>query len=221
MRRALLALSLSLGIHAALLALLPVNSLQPASREIIRVTLAVLPGGKTGDGTSISPAELPSNTPATERTRRKPERPKKNAPRKEPPKKPPQNESAKKSETAPSSVINATQPPAELISERGRSSGGRVPEGAGIVEASRLRVTKKVPAKYPVISRRRRDQGTVVLILSLKSGRVTKAEIEKSSGHSALDESAKRAVSAWEFDVTGFGESLTVRIPFVFSLTGP
>jgi TonB family protein len=70
-----------------------------------------------------------------------------------------------------------------------------------------------------MISRRRRDQGTVVLILSIQSGRVTGAEIETSSGHSALDESARRAALAWEFDTSGFGDSLSARIPFVFSLS--
>ena len=88
-----------------------------------------------------------------------------------------------------------------------------------VIDASRLRVTKRIPAEYPMISRRRRDQGTVVLILDIRSGRVTKAEIEKSSGHSALDESAKKAVSAWEFNTSGFEEPLSVRISFVFSLT--
>jgi protein TonB len=89
-----------------------------------------------------------------------------------------------------------------------------------VVDGSRLRVTKKVTAEYPVISRKRRDQGTVVLLLSIRSGRVTSVEIEKSSGHSALDQSARKAVSAWEFDVAGFGDSLTARLSVVFSLTG-
>jgi len=59
----------------------------------------------------------------------------------------------------------------------------------------------------------------VLLILNISSGRVTKAEIEKSSGHTVLDESAKKAVSAWEFDTSDLGESISARISFVFSLT--
>ena len=118
------------------------------------------------------------------------------------------------------------------LSGTGGSSGNEVNSGGGneldgesdsnedtIIDASRLTVTKRIPAEYPMISRRRRDQGTVVLILDIRSGRVTKAEIEKSSGHSALDESAKKAVSAWEFDTSGFEEPLSARISFVFSLT--
>ena len=101
----------------------------------------------------------------------------------------------------------------------GIDSGASAGQSA-VIDASRLRVTKKVPAEYPMISRRRKDQGTVVLLLSIRAGRVTKAEIEKSSGHAPLDESAKKAVSAWEFDTSGFGESLSARISFVFSLTG-
>jgi len=107
-------------------------------------------------------------------------------------------------EAAPISAAPAQQPT--------RSGGG------AIIDASLLRVTRRVPAEYPMISRRRRDQGTVILILSIQSGRVTRVEIEQSSGHTALDESARRAVSAWEFDTSGFGESISARIPFVFSL---
>jgi len=92
------------------------------------------------------------------------------------------------------------------------------PPGDVIIDASLLRVTRRVPAEYPMISRRRRDQGTVVLILSIQSGRVTRVEVERSSGHSALDEAARRAAAAWEFDMSGFGDSISARIPFVFSL---
>jgi protein TonB len=79
-------------------------------------------------------------------------------------------------------------------------------------------VTKKVAAEYPMISRKRKDQGTVVLLLRIASGRVASVEIEKSSGHPALDQSAKKAVSAWEFDVSGYGDTLAARLSVVFSL---
>jgi len=108
-------------------------------------------------------------------------------------------------EVAPVSAAAPAQLP-------GRSGGDT------IIDASLLRVTRRVPAEYPMISRRRRDQGTVVLILSIQAGRVMRVDIEQSSGHSALDESARRAASAWEFDTSGFGESVSARIPFVFSL---
>jgi TonB family protein len=69
-----------------------------------------------------------------------------------------------------------------------------------------------------MISKKRRDQGRVVLIVTIKSGRVTSVRMESSSGHTPLDESASRAVRGWEFDVSGYGETVEARIPFVFEL---
>ena len=263
MRRPLLSLSLSLCIHAVLLALLPASRLQPVSHEILKVTFAVQPGGGAsggvGKGDSASVAELSpgllvpqepqvqsepqikSQGPQVKSEPQiKPREPQvKPKPQVKPPetvaeRTPPPNATSNKSEssTVLPSAENTTQPSTELTGARGSTSSsqsssagtrGGVGGGGtgGIVDASRLRVTKKVPAEYPTISRRRRDQGTVILILNIHSGRVAKAEIEKSSGHSALDESAKKAISAWEFDTSGFGESLFARISFVFSLTGP
>jgi protein TonB len=142
-----------------------------------------------------------------------PERPKKNAP---------QNSTTKKTDapsTSPiksNSINNNDNVKIESKNEGDGANGG----SKGIVDAARLRVTKKVAADYPMISRKRKDQGTVVLLLSIKSGRVISVKIEKSSGHPALDQSAKKAVSAWEFDVSGFGDTFTARLPVVFSLTG-
>jgi protein TonB len=69
-----------------------------------------------------------------------------------------------------------------------------------------------------MISRKRRDQGTVTLLATIKSGRVASVEIERSSGFSPLDEAAVRSVRAWEFSISGYGDSVVARIPFVFAL---
>jgi protein TonB len=81
-----------------------------------------------------------------------------------------------------------------------------------------LEIKKKVAAEYPMISRKRKEMGSVVLLLHIKSGRVVSVEIETGSGHSALDEAAKKAAMGWEFDTSGFGDEVTARLPFVFSL---
>jgi protein TonB len=69
-----------------------------------------------------------------------------------------------------------------------------------------------------MISRKRREQGTVVLLIRIESGRVTRVDVERSSGHKPLDESAARAVREWRFDVTGYDGAITARIPFSFTL---
>jgi protein TonB len=86
-----------------------------------------------------------------------------------------------------------------------------------ILDASSLKVTKKVAPDYPMISRKRKEAGTVVLLIEIASGRVESVEVESSSGHAPLDESAVRAVRAWTFDA-GHTGAVTARIPFKFDL---
>jgi protein TonB len=90
--------------------------------------------------------------------------------------------------------------------------------GGTIIDVSSLTVSKKVLPEYPMISRKRRDQGTVTLIVTIRSGRVLSVEVERGSGHAPLDESAVRAARSWEFDSSGYGDTVTARIPFVFKL---
>jgi protein TonB len=87
-----------------------------------------------------------------------------------------------------------------------------------IVDVSSLVVRKKISPEYPMVSRKRKDQGTVTLLVTIKSGRVTSVEMERGSGHTPLDEAAMRAVKGWEFDSSGYGETVVARIPFVFTL---
>jgi protein TonB len=87
-----------------------------------------------------------------------------------------------------------------------------------ILDAATLKITKKVNADYPMISRKRKEQGTVVLLIEITSGRVSAVEIEKSSGHPPLDEAAIRAVKEWRFDTSGYGDKVTARILFRFDL---
>jgi protein TonB len=104
---------------------------------------------------------------------------------------------------------------------RGVSGASGTPGQTGrntIVDVAALTVTKKIPAEYPMISRKRRDQGTVTLLATIKSGRVASVEVERSSGFSPLDEAAVRSVRGWEFNISGHGDSVVARIPFVFTL---
>jgi protein TonB len=91
------------------------------------------------------------------------------------------------------------------------------PAGRAIFDASSLRVMKKVAPDYPMISRKRKESGTVVLLIEISSGSVGSVEVESSSGHTPLDESAVRAVKMWKFDA-GHGNAILARIPFKFDI---
>ncbi|MDR3354726.1 MAG: TonB family protein [Synergistaceae bacterium] len=87
-----------------------------------------------------------------------------------------------------------------------------------VVDVERLRVTKRIAPVYPMISKKRRDQGSVVLLIKIVSGRVASTEIERGSGHAPLDESAERAVKGWQFDTSGYGAEVTARVRVSFKL---
>jgi protein TonB len=89
---------------------------------------------------------------------------------------------------------------------------------ATVIDVQALRVTKKSVASYPLASRKRREQGTVVLLVEIFSDSVKSVEIEHSSGHPPLDESAISAVKQWKFDVSGYEDGVIARIPFIFEL---
>ena len=77
------------------------------------------------------------------------------------------------------------------------------------------------PPRYPRESRRLREQGTVVLELTLAiDGRVRHLRIVTSSGHARLDEAARDAVEHWRWSPTlnaGVPVQVrgTVEIPFI------
>lgn len=94
---------------------------------------------------------------------------------------------------------------------------------AGPITVSNLATTlvSGPPPRYPVESRHKREEGTVVLWLVIsKDGRVTQVSVQQSSGFPKLDEAATAAVRKWRWspsmregrpvEIAG-----AVRIPFV------
>lgn len=94
---------------------------------------------------------------------------------------------------------------------------------AGPVSVADLdaRAVTIVPPKYPLESRRKREQGTVVLAVTLApDGAVDQVSVAKSSGFERLDKAALDAVRRWRWSPTlRGGEPVVVRgtvdIPFV------
>lgn len=77
------------------------------------------------------------------------------------------------------------------------------------------------PPRYPIESRRKREQGTVVLSLTVGTdGRVQAISLARSSGFARLDDAALKAVKSWRWSpIVRDGQPVIVRgevrIPFV------
>lgn len=78
------------------------------------------------------------------------------------------------------------------------------------------------PPAYPPMSRRRGEQGEVLLLVSVSvEGRPEHVEIRRSSGHQRLDEAALRAVRQWRFVPARRGDrpvAANVVVPIEFRL---
>lgn len=97
------------------------------------------------------------------------------------------------------------------------------PAPPSVVQASDLgnRMVAGKPPRYPVDSRRKHEQGTVVLMLVLGvDGRVSSISVNHSSGFSRLDEAALDAVRKWRWEpIIRGGQAVMVKgmveIPFI------
>ena len=102
-------------------------------------------------------------------------------------------------------------------------TAARAVQPAGPVSVADLSATmiEAVPPRYPVESRRRREQGAVVLMVLLRpDGGVENISVSHSSGFERLDKAALDAVRRWRWSPTlRGGEAMAVRgiveIPFV------
>jgi protein TonB len=78
------------------------------------------------------------------------------------------------------------------------------------------------PPKYPDTARRRRLSGTVIIdVVVDSSGHVVDLRLERSSGHTMLDDAAQSAVLGWHFTpATVNGKTLMskVRVPVTFQI---
>jgi protein TonB len=78
------------------------------------------------------------------------------------------------------------------------------------------------PTQYPLLARRRKYQGTVLLSVTINAaGHATSVTVQESSGHSILDDEAKRVVASWRFvAATENGEAVAsqVIVPIRFML---
>jgi protein TonB len=245
MTRTSVSFLLSAVLHAALLTLFAIPGVREEPvvvRGPIRVTFNAL--GR-GGGSSVSGAQkiepVPTLPPTFEKEVRQaiPQRRPINR-AKETPSKPPvtQNKKTQREKNSLDAMNTArTDPPlpvaappqkggVEAGSDADGLNAGALKGGAAgtsgatpsAVDVQALKITKKLNPEYPVLSRKRREQGTVVLLAEIVSGAVKSVEIERSSGHPPLDESAVRAAKQWAFEMSGLENRVIARIPFKFEL---
>lgn len=78
--------------------------------------------------------------------------------------------------------------------------------------------------RYPLIARRRGEQGTVMLkVLVTREGGAASVSVDKSSGSAALDQAAVETVRGWRFTPARRGSETvesSVLVPIVFRLEG-
>ena len=130
---------------------------------------------------------------------------------------------------APPPVLAAPQPtpspPAPVAKAAAPSPAPPAPVDAGPVKAGDLssKMIAFDPPKYPIESRKKKEQGIVLLSVLLDtSGRVEDLSVAKSSGHKRLDKAALHAVRRWRWSPTiRNGTPVMVRgsvqIPFVLT----
>ena len=110
------------------------------------------------------------------------------------------------------------------------SSSGPAPAAESVMPASTRSTDADYKAAYlnnprpayPLLAIRQGAQGQVLLLVEvLTDGRAGRIELEKSSGHAALDAAAINAVRAWRFTPArkdGLLATQTVSIPIQFNL---
>ena len=114
-------------------------------------------------------------------------------------------------------------PPAPAAAPAPKAAAAPASAGSGPVSVANLNTNlmSGAPPSYPMGSRRKREQGTVVLRLVISpEGRVTDISVSRSSGFEALDDAALAAVRKWRWSpkmMDGRAVAITglVMIPFV------
>ncbi|WP_455600303.1 energy transducer TonB [Cloacibacillus sp.] len=223
------ALLISLLLHCALIFIFGGAKAEKKPEPVMNVKLVFAPaaagnkGGGSGGGKTVEKkVPQPKKEQAVKPVSKQPTvKKKKEAPIKEISARPAENKET--AANAPAETVAATDGAEEGNGTDGGSGTGGGGTGAGsgsgeeggIADVNSLEVTHKVLPDYPAFSRKRKEEGTAVIIAAVENGRVQSVEIEKTSGYDRLDNSALRAVRGWRFRHEG---RIRVRIPFVFKI---
>lgn len=119
-------------------------------------------------------------------------------------KQPPLKQTAPKQKTPPPVAKAASAAPAPAITkpvtrQAPASSAKTTEPSTQLPSADAAGLNNKAPV-YPMLSRKRKEQGTVWLFLLVsKDGLVTELKLKKTSGFDRLDQAALQAVKKWKF----------------------
>lgn len=195
-----------LAIHAGAVGL-AVWAPSPKTEELVLPTvqgiLIPAPPAETVQAPSARQTPPPVEPPPPEPEKPKPKPKKKPKPKPEPkpeppPEAPPSERAITQEETPPEEDTAPPPPPPPVTSptaEENDSLGAPVTPPRE--DAHQLNNPR--PA-YPALSRRLREQGTVLLeILILPDGTVGEVKIKESSGFKRLDDTAMKAVKQWKY----------------------
>lgn len=171
-------------------------------------------------GVLIAPAAKPVKAPPpVSKAVPKPEpKPVKRPPRNKPPE-------LKLASTSHSAAISAVPPakPVPSASKVAAAVSHQAPPAPQVQlpSADAAGLHNKAP-QYPLLSRKRKEQGTVwLLLLVSKEGLISELKLKTSSGFTRLDEAALRAVKHWKFQpATRQGQAIDYwyELPVKFSL---
>ncbi len=113
------------------------------------------------------------------------------------------------------------EPAPQAVSAAAAPAPAPLPIVAPVFDAAYL---QNPPTAYPVMSKRRGDQGRVLLrVFVSTSGVAERIEVRESSGHERLDGAAREAVLGWRFAPARQGEkpvAAWVLVPITFSIGG-
>ncbi len=226
------ALLVSVLLHAVLLTQLPLfaRSLPPPKPPPVLLKVSLRAAARPVPAVQPKPQkkrELPSplKAPIVPKVQKKETAPKERVIQKTSSGKP-QKEVLKKNTDVPS-LSQISEPGMTGTEEREKENLGTGESGTAgstsnerdsnvVLELNELHVVRKTAPDYPLMSRKRMEEGTVLLIVSIEKDRVTSIFVEKSSGHARLDQAAQAAVRLWRF--AGTTGAVRARIPVSFVL---
>jgi protein TonB len=121
--------------------------------------------------------------------------------------------------------IQLADEPARTTAITVRPTDARAPVTAGrTVSIEEVRYVRAPRPRYPAESRRRAEQGLVLLLVTIDaSGRVTRVDVQSSSGHPRLDAAARDAVEHALFKPyleNGIPRTVMATIPIEFNWKG-
>lgn len=215
-----LAFAASVTVHVLLLVFGPGLTDAVTPPEPLTVTLAPEPAPVEEPPRPLPPAPPPPEPKPQPKPKPQPEPPRQV---RESPPKPPREPVITRSEPAETAPAVPAPPPAPP--EPPPPPVERPPAPAPVVTEPQYRVAYLSNPKppYPAFSRRRGEEGTVLLnVLVTREGRAAKVELDHSSGFDALDRSALRTVQDWRFVPARRGEDAVeawVKVPIVFRLS--